>query len=530
MTRSAALILRASLLAIVLVLSSATAASAQKRIIGGSNVSITDHPYQVKVDIAGVGSCGGSIRDATHVITAAHCVVNEEFFFPFIVAPGAVSVGYGASNRTQLTRVGVQRVSVHPAYLRSLSSWEFDVAVLTLNASIDLSGPNAKAIAPATAAELNEGFEPANPADPPIPGFATGWGLTAEDGNTLPLELQGVTLPLRANEACIARYGHVSQGGVYNAELMLCAGGQGTAPAGNPDTCQGDSGGPLAMDVDRSPARSYKLIGLSSFGTGCGRQGTPGVYAWVGSPLLSPFLYAQTPAAPPPAPPVNPTISGTPQVGGTLTCNAPPLAGATVASYLWSVYDPAESSFSLLAAGSGPTLALSAASEGALLLCDARYEGAGGFSYTDTQGQNAVGPVQPAPLPPVVNPPIVNPPSVSPPPVNPPAADTTRPRARIGTIRCVRRRCTIKVRASDVGGRVRSLSARLTYNVRRCRTLSGRRRCRSVKKTKRLRPRSFRDGFTITTRLRRGRYVLTAIATDTSGNRSVPARKRFRVR
>ena len=53
------------------------------RIIGGTNVAIADHPYQayVEVDLAlGVTSvCGGSIRDATHVVTAAHCVVDNEF-------------------------------------------------------------------------------------------------------------------------------------------------------------------------------------------------------------------------------------------------------------------------------------------------------------------------------------------------------------------------------------------------------------------------------------------------------------------
>ncbi len=507
---ASARLLRVSLLSLALLLLAAPAAAAQKRIIGGSNVSITAHPYQVQV-LTSLGDCGGSIRDATHVITAAHCVVNEDLYFPLIVDPADVIVGYGASDQRDLEPIGVERVSVHRGYLRDLTSSEFDVAVLTLAAPIDLSGPNARAIVPASDAELDEGFDPANPADPPIRAFATGWGATEEEGGTGSNLLQGVSLPLRADAACAGVYGSG-----YSAETMLCAGGEGSAPAGNPDTCLGDSGGPLAMDVDRSAAVSYKLIGVTSFGEGCGRPNTPGVYAWVRSPQLFPFLYAAQPAAPPPFPGAYPTVSGTPRVGATLTCNAPPLAGATVASYLWSVYEPAADAFTLVAVRSGPTLTLTPATQGARLVCDARYENDGGFNYSEAPGAAAVGPVLPALTAPRPNPPVV--------------ADTTPPSLRIGRVRCGRGRCTVKVSASDTGGLVRSLSAKLTYKVKRCRTSGGRRRCKSVTRTKRLRPRKTRGGFTITTRLKPGRYTLSAVATDTSNNRSRTARKTFRVK
>ena len=328
-------------------------------------------------------------------------------------------------------------------------------------------------------------------------------------------------LPLRPDRECLVTYGDAARGGEYNGALMLCAGGTGSDPSGNPDSCQGDSGGPLAIDVDPSGAADYKLIGVTSFGVGCGRPGTPAVYARVSSSQLSPFLYAATAAPPPPIPFANPTVSGTPRVGQTLTCNAPPPAGATIGSYLWSVFDPADRSFTLVAIASGPTLTLPPATQGAFLVCDARYENPGGFSYSDAPGEAAVGPVLPA----------LAPPPPTPPPVTPPvAADTVRPRARIGRVRCRRGRCTVKVRTSDVGGLVRSLSARVTYRVKRCRGAADRRRCRSVRRVKRLRPRKTRGGFAITTRLKPGRYTLSVVATDTSNNRSRPARKTFRVR
>jgi len=294
---------------------------------------------------------------------------------------------------------------------------------------------------------------------------------------------------------------------------MICAGGQGTFPTGNPDTCQGDSGGPLAIDTDATEAKVFELIGIVSFGEGCGRSAVPGVNAWVQSAILRPFLELPAPAAPPGPPATNPTISGAPRVGASVTCNAPALSGARVTAYEWSVFDPTDSTFTAIALTQGPSLTLSAATQGARLVCDARYENGGGFNYSDTPGPAAIGPVLPSS-------------SGS----GAPARDTTRPRARIGKIRCKRGKCTIKVSATDVGGQVRSLSAKLTYKAPKCRTVRGRRRCKSVKKARKLRPRKTSGGFTITTRLAPRRYKVTAVATDTSGNRSAAARKSFRVK
>ena len=70
---------------------------------------------------------------------------------------------------------------------------------------------------------------------------------------------------------------------VYGAsevtDRMWCAG----TAAGGKDSCQGDSGGPI---VDASKT----LIGLVSWGDGCARPNTPGVYARVGS--FIPFITA----------------------------------------------------------------------------------------------------------------------------------------------------------------------------------------------------------------------------------------------
>uniref|UniRef100_A0A8B9UBQ5 Transmembrane serine protease 4 n=1 Tax=Anas zonorhyncha TaxID=75864 RepID=A0A8B9UBQ5_9AVES len=55
-------------------------------------------------------------------------------------------------------------------------------------------------------------------------------------------------------------------------EKMLCAG----VPQGGVDTCQGDSGGPLMY-----LGRHWQVVGIVSWGQGCGTPSTPGVYTSV---------------------------------------------------------------------------------------------------------------------------------------------------------------------------------------------------------------------------------------------------------
>ena len=52
---------------------------------------------------------------------------------------------------------------------------------------------------------------------------------------------------------------------------MICAGG------GKVDSCQGDSGGPLIVNT----GKKLTLVGVTSWGYGCGIKGSPGVYTKV---------------------------------------------------------------------------------------------------------------------------------------------------------------------------------------------------------------------------------------------------------
>ena len=73
-----------------------------------------------------------------------------------------------------------------------------------------------------------------------------------------------VDLPIISDAVCSALQG-------IDSPKMLCAG----RTEGGADACQGDSGGPLVCVEGTVPI----LVGVTSWGIGCGKSSNPGVYA-----------------------------------------------------------------------------------------------------------------------------------------------------------------------------------------------------------------------------------------------------------
>jgi len=217
------------------------------RIVGGTATTIQAYPYQIALLYNGQFICGGTIIEASTILTAAHCIPST--------TASAWSIRAGSTSRSRsdsLTQTRrASRVVVHTQYSRSTNA--NDIAIIKLSQPLTLNAAVAAATLPAAGTEPVVGSQ----------AVATGWGTTSEGGRTSDT-LMTVTLPVVSAATCRSAYGSSRI-----ISSMMCAGVAGK------DTCQGDSGGPLAASGTRN------LIGVTSFGAGCGRSGYPGVYTKV---------------------------------------------------------------------------------------------------------------------------------------------------------------------------------------------------------------------------------------------------------
>ncbi|EOB04249.1 Transmembrane protease, serine 9, partial [Anas platyrhynchos] len=223
------------------------------RIVGGSEASRGEFPWQVSLRENNEHFCGAAILTEKWLVSAAHCFTEFQDPAMWAAYTGTTSIS-GMDKGT--VKMGIARIIPHPSY--NTDTADYDVAVLELKRPVTFT----KYIQPVCLPDAGHHFPTSKKC------LISGWGYLKEDFLVKPEFLQKATVELLDQTLCSSLYSHAL------TDRMLCAG----YLEGKIDSCQGDSGGPLVCE---EPSGKFFLAGIVSWGIGCAEARRPGVYTRV---------------------------------------------------------------------------------------------------------------------------------------------------------------------------------------------------------------------------------------------------------
>ncbi|XP_059819327.1 complement factor I [Hypanus sabinus] len=231
-----------------------TANRRTKRLIGGTEASQGQFPWQIAVYDGDFLNCGGVFIGGCWILTAAHCLRSHQ------ITNYVVRIGkYNKRNISKSEEIlPIEKIIVHYKY--NSKTYENDIALLKIEHVYKNEEciPLSEDVLPVCVPWTEYLFRPNKTC------IISGWGQAK--GNTRVSILRWAEVDIIEN--CLAIYKSAF------FEGMECAGKlDGTA-----DSCQGDSGGPLVCTDERNEAYVW---GVVSWGEKCGQAGHPGVYTKV---------------------------------------------------------------------------------------------------------------------------------------------------------------------------------------------------------------------------------------------------------
>jgi hypothetical protein len=379
---------------------------ARTAIVGGNQISIEQAPWQVFVLGVLVEQeefllCGGSIVDATQIVTAAHCLFNpdteERLPAEDLLVVAGIS-NFEAEHEEQAQVQLVESLSVHPYYDHSAGAGASDdVAVMTLSEGFALSSAPGSAVS--SIGLVGAGATPAEGTQLNLTGF----GLENPSAGFPEGPLNSIRMTTGFSWKC---------GGEADA-VWLCA----SASTGS--GCFGDSGSGLT-----STEAPKALVGVMDtvYGTShefC-RANSDNGFVNLTAPEIRDFIEGDS--SPPQAPRGGNAIEvrGIPKVGNALACSPGGWSGEPTIAYLFID----SSSGQVLQSGASSTYPLSSGDVGRTILCEVQATNAGGTGVVRTTSLRAIEAGSPPP-PPLVPPTPPSNPSPSPSPGGGTAANGT---------------------------------------------------------------------------------------------------------
>ncbi|XP_067672337.1 trypsin-like [Haliotis asinina] len=225
----------------------------RKRIIGGEIATPHSFPWLAALENRGILHCGGSLlkgsSDRWFVLTAAHC------FHGTSASDWKVRLGVHdiSKNESSSESINVKTALIHPQY--DTKTLTYDIALIELSSAPQLSRP-----------EINIGCVSGDVAKAGEVCYVAGWGVISSEGDISDV-LQLIEKPVLSQTQCRDIFGS----NTFHEDSMICAG----FIEGGKDSCTRDSGGPLMCYRNNR----MEIIGIVSWGIGCGEPNSPGVYA-----------------------------------------------------------------------------------------------------------------------------------------------------------------------------------------------------------------------------------------------------------